>query len=139
MGEAFIMPKVQIGLGAVVGHEHFAVLKGRHGAGIDVDVRVQLHVLDLEAAPLKDGAQGAGYDAFSQRREDAAGDENEFSGHERHFRKIWRIKPQAAANKKPRQAPQGIASKGVLGVVPECRWHSGDHYEAKLKIWKVPF
>ena len=36
------MPEVEIGFGAVFGDEHFAVLKRRHRAGIDVDVWVQL-------------------------------------------------------------------------------------------------
>ena len=40
--ETLVMPEVEIGFGAVFGDEHFAVLKRRHRAGIDVDVWVQL-------------------------------------------------------------------------------------------------
>jgi hypothetical protein len=47
--EAFVVTQVEIGLGAVVGDEHLAVLEGRHGARIDVDVRIELDEGDLEA------------------------------------------------------------------------------------------
>ena len=32
-GETFVMAKVEVGLGAIVGHEHFAVLIRRHRSG----------------------------------------------------------------------------------------------------------
>src|SRR5690606_15589439 len=38
----FVMAQVQVGLGAVLGHEHLAVLQGAHGAGVDVDIRIHL-------------------------------------------------------------------------------------------------
>ena len=47
--EALVVAQVQVGLGAVVGDEDFAVLVGRHGARIDVDVRVELEHRDREA------------------------------------------------------------------------------------------
>ena len=47
--EAFVVTQVQIGLGAVVRHEHLAVLIRAHGSGIDVDVRVELQ--DGDAQP----------------------------------------------------------------------------------------
>ena len=40
--KAFIMPQVQVGLRAVLGHEYLAVLIGAHGAGVYIDIRVQL-------------------------------------------------------------------------------------------------
>jgi len=40
--EAFVMAQVQVGLRAVLGHVDLAVLIGAHGAGVDVDVGVQL-------------------------------------------------------------------------------------------------
>jgi len=43
------MAEVEIGLRAVVGDVHLAVLKRRHGAGIDVDVRVEF--LDRDPQP----------------------------------------------------------------------------------------
>ncbi len=37
-GEALVVAEIEVGLRAVVGHEHLAVLVGRHRAGIDVEV-----------------------------------------------------------------------------------------------------
>ena len=41
-GEAFVVAEVEVGFGAVLGDEDFAVLEGVHGAGVDVDVGVEL-------------------------------------------------------------------------------------------------
>jgi hypothetical protein len=40
--EALVVTEVQVGLGAIVGDEHLAVLVRRHRPGVDVDVRVEL-------------------------------------------------------------------------------------------------
>jgi hypothetical protein len=50
VGEALVVAEVEVGLGAVVGDEDLAVLEGRHGAGVDVEVGVELHQVDAEAA-----------------------------------------------------------------------------------------
>ena len=50
VGEALVVAEVEVGFGAVVGDEDFAVLEGRHGAGIDVEVGVELLQVDLEPA-----------------------------------------------------------------------------------------
>ena len=42
VGEALVVAEVEVGLGAVLGHEHLAVLIGRHRARVDVDVGVEL-------------------------------------------------------------------------------------------------
>ncbi len=42
VGEAFVVAQVEIGLRAVVGDEDFAVLEGAHGAGVDVEIRIEL-------------------------------------------------------------------------------------------------
>ena len=42
VGEALVVAEVEIGLGAVLGDEHLAVLVGRHRARVDVDVGVEL-------------------------------------------------------------------------------------------------
>ena len=65
--EALVMAEIEIGLGAVRGDEHLAVLKRAHGAGIHVDVGIQLHHADFEAACLENGAQGRRGNAFTQR------------------------------------------------------------------------
>ncbi len=68
--EALVVPEVEVGLAAVVGDEHLAVLEGVHRAGVDVDVRVELLHRDpqpsgLEEAPERGGgetlAEGAGH------------------------------------------------------------------------------
>ncbi len=48
--EALIVAEVEIGLCAIVGHKHFAVLERAHGAWIDVDVRIEFKKGDFKAA-----------------------------------------------------------------------------------------
>ena len=78
VGEALVVPEVEVGLRAVVGHEHFAVLERRHRAGIDVDVRIELEMGDADAAGSEDGGERSGSDALSQRGNDTTGHEDEF-------------------------------------------------------------
>jgi hypothetical protein len=73
VGEAFVMAKVEVGFGAVVGDEDLAVLEGAHGAGVDVEVGVELHEVDLEAAGLQQAADGGRGETLAERRHDAAG------------------------------------------------------------------
>src|SRR5580698_7713630 len=75
--EALVMAKIQIGLSAVRGDEYLAVLKRAHGAGIDVDIRIQLDHAYFEAAGLENGAQRCRGNAFTERGNHAAGDKNE--------------------------------------------------------------
>src|SRR5262249_22625833 len=56
VSESLIMAQVEIGFSAIVGYKDLAMLEGRHGAGIDVQVRVKLHQVDLEAAAFKQAA-----------------------------------------------------------------------------------
>src|SRR5262245_6951078 len=49
------------------------MLERAHGARIDVDVRIQLHQADREAARFENGAQGSRGNAFAQRRNNTAG------------------------------------------------------------------
>src|ERR1044072_2245198 len=41
VGKAFVVAQVEVCFGAVVGDKNLAVLKWRHRAGIDVDVRIE--------------------------------------------------------------------------------------------------
>ena len=52
-GEALVMAEIEIGLGAVVGHEHFAVLIRRHRSGIEVEIGVEFAETDLVPARLQ--------------------------------------------------------------------------------------
>ncbi len=65
VGEALIMAQIQIGFRAVVGHENLAVLKGRKRAWIDVEIGVELHQVDPEAAALEQAADGGGSQALA--------------------------------------------------------------------------
>ena len=56
-GEALVMAEIEIGLGAVVGHEHFAVLIRRHRSGIEVEIGVELAKADLVPAGLQQGTK----------------------------------------------------------------------------------
>ncbi len=58
VGETLIVAQVEVGLGAVVGDKNFAVLEGRHGSRIDVEIGVELHHVDAQAAALKQAADG---------------------------------------------------------------------------------
>jgi hypothetical protein len=74
--EALVMPQVQVGLGAVVRDEHFAMLEWAHGARIHVDVWIQLDHADLEAAGFKDRPQGGRGDALAEGGNHTAGHED---------------------------------------------------------------
>ncbi len=58
VGEALVVAEVEVGLCTVVGDEDFAVLEGRHGAGVDVEVGVELHQVDAQSACLEQAADG---------------------------------------------------------------------------------
>ncbi len=74
--EALVVADVEVGLGAVLGHEDLAVLERAHRARVDVDVRVELLDADLEPARLQHRAERGGGDAFAERRDDSARDED---------------------------------------------------------------
>jgi hypothetical protein len=68
--------EIEIGLGAVVGHEDLAVLIRAHRARIDVEIGVELAQADLVAARLQQRAERGGRETLSQGGDHAAGDEN---------------------------------------------------------------
>jgi hypothetical protein len=65
-GEALVMAEVEIGLGAIVGDEHLAVLIGRHGAGIDVEIGIELAQADLVATRLQQRAERGGRETLAK-------------------------------------------------------------------------
>jgi hypothetical protein len=56
--EPLVMSEIQVGLRAVFGHEHFAVLKRAHSAGIDVEVRIAFLNVDCETATFEETTDG---------------------------------------------------------------------------------
>src|SRR5437763_3256877 len=65
--EALVVAQVEVGLATVVGDEHLAVLIRVHGAGIDVDVRVELLHGDPEAPQLQQSPQRGSGQTLPQR------------------------------------------------------------------------
>ena len=76
MGEALVVAKIQVRFGAVVGDEDLAVLKGRHGAGVDVEVGVELHEVDAEASGLEQAADRGCGETFSEAGHNTAGNKD---------------------------------------------------------------
>jgi hypothetical protein len=58
--------EVEVGLGAVFGHEDFPMLEGAHRAGVDVDVGIELEVGNLDSAGFENRPEGGGGDALAQ-------------------------------------------------------------------------
>ena len=78
--ESLVMADVEIGLRAVLGDEHLAMLERVHGARINIEVRVEFLHGHLQATRGEQLAETAGGQAFSERGDDAAGDEDVFRG-----------------------------------------------------------
>ena len=74
--EALIVAEVEIGLRAVLGNVHLAVLIRAHGAGVDIDIGVKLLRGDLQAACLEQTAERSRRDAFAESGDNAAGHKN---------------------------------------------------------------
>ena len=64
--EALVVPEVEVGLAAVVGDEHLAVLERVHRARVDVDVRVELLQRHPQAAQLEQPAERRGREALAE-------------------------------------------------------------------------
>ena len=79
-GEPFVMTKIKVGLGPVIGHEHLAMLGWRHCAGIDIQIGIEFTKADLVASRLKQGCKGGGTKALSKGRNHATSDK-EISRH----------------------------------------------------------
>src|SRR4029450_8874533 len=74
--EPLVVADVEVGLAAVVGDEHLAVLEGVHRPGVDVDVRVELLHRDLETpGPEQSPGRGRG-EPLSETRGNATGHED---------------------------------------------------------------
>ena len=75
-GEALVVAEVEVGLGTVLGDVDLAVLVGRHGPRIDVEVGIQLLVLDPDAAPLQEQTDGGAGEALAEARDHTPGHED---------------------------------------------------------------
>ena len=78
--EALVVADVEIGLGAVLGDEHLAVLERVHGARIDIEIRIELLHGDLQSAGGQELTEAAGGQTLAKRGDDATGDEDVLGG-----------------------------------------------------------
>ena len=74
--EPLVVADVEVGLGAVVGHEDLAVLERVHGARIDVEVRIQLLHDHAQPARRQQVAEARGGQPLAERGDHAPGDED---------------------------------------------------------------
>ena len=74
------MTDIEIGLGAVLGDEHLAMLERVHGARVDVEVRVELLHGDLQTPRGQQLPEARRGETLTERRNHAAGDEEMLGG-----------------------------------------------------------
>ena len=76
--ETLIVADIEIGFGAIFGDIDLTVLERIHRTRIHIDVRVELLLQNPDAAATKQSAEGGGGQAFTERGDNAASDENMF-------------------------------------------------------------
>ena len=76
--EALVVADVEVGFGAVVGHEDFAVLEGIHCARIHIEVGIELLHGHREAACPKQVTEAGSRQSLTEGGRHAAGDEDVF-------------------------------------------------------------
>jgi hypothetical protein len=57
--------EVEVSLSTVVEHVNFAVLEGTHGAGVDIEIGIELLESYFQATLLEDSAEGGGGESFA--------------------------------------------------------------------------
>ena len=75
-GEALVVTEVEVGLGAVVGDEHLAVLIGAHGPRVDIEVGIELAQPNAVAARLEQCSESSRCQPLAERGDHAAGNED---------------------------------------------------------------
>ena len=78
-GETLVVAEVEVGLRSVIEHIDLAVLVGRHGAGIDVEVGVEFLHQYLEPTGFEESADGGRSEAFSSCAPTAAENEQKLN------------------------------------------------------------
>ena len=73
--EPLVVADVEVGLGAVLGHEDLAVLERTHRPRIDVQVGVEFLELDAQASGFQQAPERCGDDSLAERRDDSPRDE----------------------------------------------------------------
>ena len=104
--EALIVAEIQVGLRPVLGDVDLAVLVGAHGAGVHIDIGIQLLRRHLQPPRLQKPAQRRRSDALAEPGDHAARDENVFAHlADLHENKVW------TKNKKERQRARSLAAR----------------------------
>ena len=78
--ETLVVAQVQVGFGPVVGHVALPVFVGIHGAGVDVDVGIELLDGDAQSAGLQEFAKRCGDNAFAEGGRHPTGHKNVLYG-----------------------------------------------------------
>ena len=76
--EALVVPQVEVGLCAVLGDEHLAVLIGAHRPRVDIDIGIELLRRHFIAPHLEKAAKRCRRNALSKSRDNAARDKDVF-------------------------------------------------------------
>src|SRR6266567_3347230 len=106
------MAQVEIGLRAVVGDVHLAVLERRHGARIHVDVGIEFLDRHPEAALHQEATQRGRRDALAERRHDAAGHEDVLRRTHGLTSLSWRLSCASAYRRSSAVSTPGAAGPG---------------------------
>ena len=106
--EALVVADVEVGLGAVVGDEHLAVLERVHRPGVDVEVGVELLHGHPETAGLEQVPQTGGGEALPETGGDASGDEHVLGGRVLHGLRAYPMGTGPSAPAAPKSPPTSL-------------------------------
>ena len=118
---AFVVPQIEVGLSAVVGHEDLAVLERAHRAGVDVEVGIELLERDPQPARLEQQAERGRGDPLAERRDDPAGHH-----HDLRHRPLLSLAPRGAFRSGTWSPPLQLGEL-LGGVHPRPRLHAREH------------
>src|SRR5215207_1606314 len=74
--KALVMAEVQIGLRTILCNEDFPMLVGGHGAGVNIQIGVELHGSNTDTTRLENSPNGRNGDTLTQSREYATCDKD---------------------------------------------------------------
>ena len=74
--EAFVMSEIEVGLRASFGYKYFAMLERAHGPRIHIDIWIEFEHGHFESARFENRAKRCRGDAFAERGNHPAGNEN---------------------------------------------------------------
>ena len=81
VGVALVVAEIEIGFRAVIGDVDLAMLVWTHGAGIDIQIGIELEHRYVKAAAFQKTSNGRCRQPFAERRNNSAGHEDKFLIH----------------------------------------------------------